>query len=72
MQSILQGGDVMADHRFGALEQAGRELMTRRFDPATWALGVASCGVGDGEARAAYIKLRVPLLVEAFESEARE
>lgn len=62
----------MAEQTVAALDQAGREVMSRQYDPATWALALAGAEGNEDAARAAYIKLRVPILMDAFAAAERK
>lgn len=59
-------------HEQNALEQAGREILKRNFDPSVWALSVAEANGNLEQATAVYIRLRVPMLVQAFALEQHE
>lgn len=54
-----------------ALEQVGRELIGRKYDPVFWALALAQAEGSEERAKAAYIELRVPHLAEEYAVEAQ-
>lgn len=54
-----------------ALEQVGRELISKKYDPAFWALALVQAGGSDEAAKAAYIQIRVPTLTEAYAARAK-